>query len=148
MRQDGVEAVCGFGRRKSLNTVLTTDPIGLARAAPSLAPPWTPAITTPENGVMGREGDAGADECSAATAKRHTPIVMRTLGDFQRSKGYIMGASCERCGRHKTLDLNSLAQRFGHNVPVDRLKPLLRCTSCGERGRLTVGYSIDPPPGR
>lgn len=60
----------------------------------------------------------------------------------------MMWASCERCGRYKTLDLNALAQRFRGNVPVDRLEPLLRCTNCGEPGRLTVAYSIDLNSGR
>ena len=55
---------------------------------------------------------------------RHKPIAMRTLGDFQRSPGYMLWASCPTCGRYRTLDLNALAQRFGCNAQVDRPKPL------------------------
>ncbi len=71
---------------------------------------------------------------------------MRTLGDFQRYPDHMLWASCPTCGRYGSLDLNALAQRFGRNAQVDRLKPLLSCTSCGRRGRLTVGYSIDFAP--
>ncbi len=77
---------------------------------------------------------------------RHKPITIRTLGDFQRSPGYMLWASCPSCGRYRTLDPNALAQRFGRNAPVDRLKPLLRCTSCGRRGQISVGFSIGPAP--
>lgn len=51
---------------------------------------------------------------------RHKPITVRTLDDFQRSASYMLWASCPICGRYKTLDINALAQRFGHGAEVDR----------------------------
>lgn len=73
---------------------------------------------------------------------------MRTLGDFQRYPDHMLWASCPRCSRYRVLDITALAQRFGRRAQVDRLKPLLSCTSCGGRGKLTVGFSIGPPSGR
>ncbi len=77
---------------------------------------------------------------------RHKPITVRTLGDLQRSPGYMLWASCPTCGRYRTLDLDALAQRFGRNAQVDRLKPLLCCTSCGRRGQISIGYTVGPAP--
>ncbi len=53
---------------------------------------------------------------------QHKPITMRTLGDFQRSAGYMLWASCPSCGRYRTLDLNALAQRPGR--PPQAVPPL------------------------
>ncbi len=104
------------------------------------------------NSPMGRDlcGRTGhGPPAKRPVGPRHKSITMRTLGDFQRSLGYMLWASCPTCGRYRTLDLNALAQRFGRNAQVDRLKPLLRCTSCGRRGQLTVGYAVEPAsPGR
>ncbi len=77
---------------------------------------------------------------------RHQPITMRTLGDFQRTPGYMLWASCPSCGQYRTLDIGALAQRFGRRVQVDRLKPLLRCTGCGRQGQLTIGHTGGSAP--
>ena len=71
---------------------------------------------------------------------------MSTLGDFQRYFGHMLWASCPRCGRYVTLDINALAQRFRPSMSIDRVKPLLRCMKCSERGKLSLGYSTGPTP--
>ena len=71
---------------------------------------------------------------------------MRTLGDFHRYPGHLLRASCPRCGRYVTLDINPLAQSFRPTMSIDKAKPLLRCTKCGERGGLGLGYSMGPAP--
>jgi hypothetical protein len=55
----------------------------------------------------------------ALSRPRHTPINMRTLGDFQRYPGHILWASCPCCGRYGTLDINALAQRFRPSMSID-----------------------------
>ncbi len=47
---------------------------------------------------------------------RHKPIAMRTIGDFQRSPGYMLWVNCSRCGRYRTLDISALAQRYGRGA--------------------------------
>ena len=77
---------------------------------------------------------------------RHTPITLRTLGDFQRYSSHKLTAHCPRCFHYASLDLNALAARFGRRRRIDDLKPLLRCARCGERGKLMVSYSMGPAP--
>ena len=71
---------------------------------------------------------------------------MRTLGDFHRYPGHLLRASCPRCGRYVTLDINPLAQSFRPTMSIDKAKPLLHRTTCGERGRLGLGYSVAAAP--
>ena len=71
---------------------------------------------------------------------------MHTLGDFQRYPGHMLWASYPRCGRYVTLDINALAQRFRPSMTIDEMKPLLRCTKCGKRGKLNLGHSMGPAP--
>jgi len=95
---------------------------------------------------MGGDTDNRMGRGRAPLRPRHTPITIRTLGDFQRYPGHMLWASCPRCGRYVTLDINALAQRFRPSMSIDNVKPLLRCTKCGERGKLSLGYSMGPAP--
>jgi hypothetical protein len=95
---------------------------------------------------MGKDVGYRMGRGRAPTRPRNTPISVRTLGDFQRYPGHMLWASCARCGRYVTLDINALARRFRPGMSIDEVGPLLRCTKCGERGKLSVGYSVGPAP--
>jgi hypothetical protein len=75
--------------------------------------------------LMGGDGGNPMGRGQAPRRPRHTPITMRTLGDFQRYPGHVLRASCPRCGRYVTLDINALAQRFRPSILIDKVKPLL-----------------------
>ena len=92
--------------------------------------------------LMGGETGNRIGRGRAPGRPRHAPIVMRTLGDFQRYSHHKLTAHCPKCFHYASLDLNALAARFGRRKRVDDLKPLLRCARCGERGKLMISYSM------
>lgn len=44
----------------------------------------------------------------------------------------------EGCGEVMSIDVSSLASRYGRAVTLDQLQPRLRCRNCRRKGRLII----------
>lgn len=43
----------------------------------------------------------------------------------------LLGARCANCDHNQWVDRWSLAGKYGHDVTLDELRPLLKCNKCG-----------------
>jgi hypothetical protein len=75
----------------------------------------------------------GAPSRPRAPAAAPPPPTLADLVDHQ-----ALAAHCSRCQHSAALDLAALHARLGGAFPVPELRPLLRCTRCGHRGRTAL----------
>ena len=73
----------------------------------------------------------------------HRQIVIATIGDHIEN-GYTIRAHCNnvRCLHNALVDLEALAARLGRDFDTMRIRPRLRCTSCGTRD---CSITVSPP---
>lgn len=53
-------------------------------------------------------------------------LRLADLGEEQ-----ILGARCSKCDHNQWVDRWGLAGKYGHEITLDELRPMLRCTRCG-----------------
>jgi hypothetical protein len=47
---------------------------------------------------------------------------------------YVLGGKCSRCLRKGWLDRYEIQRRFGRSTYLEKLRPLLRCKRCQNKG--------------
>lgn len=55
-----------------------------------------------------------------------------TLGQAARELIYLV--SCKDCKREARIDLGAMADRFGADSPLRKVKRTLKCGGCGSKG--------------
>jgi ribosomal protein S27E len=43
----------------------------------------------------------------------------------------LLGVRCSKCDHNQWVDRWAIAGKYGHDVTLDELRPLLKCTKCG-----------------
>ena len=69
------------------------------------------------------------------TTRKAPALHVATLADYR------LTAYCATCERYQPLDADQLARECGPAATVDALRRRLRCTTCGQPGRLLVDGS-------
>lgn len=63
-----------------------------------------------------------------------TPIVIRSLGDFLAHPGHTLSAHCPACQHSEPVDVRRLVARYGGDIELRELAPLLRCGQHDHKG--------------
>lgn len=69
--------------------------------------------------------------------ERHSIDPDRGIGHLRLAdldEEQILGARCAACDYRNWVNRWEIARRFGSDRTLDELRPMLRCTRCGNRG--------------